>query len=56
MPERVEGWKPPLDLSYIEMRELGLDDDQIAGRLGISLDTMRRALSRAGIKGGNSVR
>lgn len=56
MPERVEGWKPPIDLTYIELRELGLNDNQIAQRLGISLDTMKHALYRAGIKGENSVR
>jgi DNA-directed RNA polymerase specialized sigma24 family protein len=50
MPERVPGWKPPIDLTYIELRELGLNDNQIAQRLGISLDTMKHALYRAGIK------
>ena len=50
LAERIQGWSTPFDLTYIELRGIGLTDEQIARRLKISLDALNHSAWRAGLK------
>jgi hypothetical protein len=50
VPERISGHKTPFDLVYTELKSIGLDDEQIARRMGMSLDALGHAARRAGLK------